>query len=516
MVTEEKTIIMEKQGLCFSCEDAVISFAEQKEAMDIEFQAGNSEVRFLVLRWNGSWERKYQYMGDALERSYGNLEWMGLDAQRIMPWYFLASDGEANIGFGVKVRPNALCFWMCDAEGVTLWLDMRSGAMGVILSGRQMKLATIVQKESREGASAFRFAKDFCKSLCENPLLPKVPIYGSNNWYYAYGNSSHKDIMADTALLAELTEGIANRPYMVIDDCWQELALVKGAAGRPFYRGNERFPDMIGLAQEMKDTNVKPGIWVRLLESSEKFLPDSYRSLRTREALDPSAAGVLDLVAEDMERVTGWGYELVKHDFSTYDFFGEFYSGPLSFLKQKGWSLQDRSRTSAECLIEFYKTIYQHSNGAIIIGCNVIGHLAAGYMHLHRSGDDTSGNCFDRSVMMGVNTLAYRLPQHKAFFDIDADCVGITENIPWEENKRFLDLLANSGTPLFISADPKAVTEEMKKDLRIAFQKAAQQKDELLPMDWMTTTIPEEYLINGERKGYQWVSKLGLTSFSSL
>jgi alpha-galactosidase len=118
--------------------------------------------------------------------------------------------------------------------------------------------------------------------------------------------------------------------------------------------------------------------------------------------------------------------------------------------------------------------------------------------------------------MMGVNTLAYRLPQHKAFFDIDADCVGITENIPWEENKRFLDLLANSGTPLFISADPKAVTEEMKKDLRIAFQKAAQQKDELLPMDWMTTTIPEEYLINGERKGYQWVSKLGLTSFSSL
>ena len=34
---------------------------------------------------------------------------------------------------------------------------------------------------------------------------------------------------------------------------------------------------------------------------------------------------------------------------------------------------------------------------------------------------------------MGVNTLAFRLPQHNTFYHIDADCVGIFGMIPWEK-----------------------------------------------------------------------------------
>ena len=67
---------------------------------------------------------------------YGDLEWRGLVAERVMPWYFLAHDGKATHGYGVRTQPGAFCFWTVDAAGVSLWLDVRNGGAGVALDGR--------------------------------------------------------------------------------------------------------------------------------------------------------------------------------------------------------------------------------------------------------------------------------------------------------------------------------------------------------------------------------------------
>jgi len=42
----------------------------------------------------------------------------------------------------------------------------------------------------------------------------------------------------------------------------------------------------------------------------------------------------------------------------------------------------------------------------------------------------------------------------------------ITEAIDWAINKEFLKLLSLSGTPLFCSIKPSAITDEIKVDLR--------------------------------------------------
>ena len=516
IVTEEQSVLAEPDSNLFTYQDTKVNFQQNKDGIEVNFTAEETAVRFVVLRWNGEISGKYRILGDSFERGYGNLEWRSQNPQRTMPWYMLLSDEIESHGFGVMVRPDAMAFWMCDAQGVTLWLDVRSGAKGVILAGKSIHLATVVQNTSTIEENTFAFAKRFCKSLCHDPLLPNAPVYGSNNWYYAYGDSSQEEIMVDTRLLAELTGGLENRPYMVIDDCWQELALTKGAAGRPYERGNIRFPDMEKLASDMKLEGVKPGIWIRPLETNEMFLSDKLKGLRDRNTLDPSVPEALELIAEDMKRVTSWGYELVKYDFATCDFYGKFFSESKDVLKENGWTLHDRSKTSAECIKALYQTLHDNSNGAILIGCNVIGHLAAGLIHIHRSGDDTSGNSFDRTVMMGVNTLAFRLPQHNAFFHIDADCVGITDQIPWEYNKRFLKLIANSGTPLFISAKPSAVTEEIKKDLKVAFKKAAEQKEVMEPLDWFETTVPAEYIVDGDKMNFKWIAESGLEKFCSI
>ena len=59
---------------------------------------------------------------------------------------------------------------------------------------------------------------------------------------------------------------------MVIDDGWQ-IARDAPYNGGPWDRGNERFPDMPGLAAAMKDLGVRPGIWVRLT-ARRAFLGD--------------------------------------------------------------------------------------------------------------------------------------------------------------------------------------------------------------------------------------------------
>ena len=81
-----------------------------------------------------------------------------------------------------------------------------------------------------------------------------------------------------------------------------------------------------------------------------------------------------------------------------------------------------------------------------------------------RTGDDTSGRDWSRTKKMGINTLAFRSPQQGNFFDMDADCVGLTNAIPWSLNRQWLDLLARSGTPLFVSAAPDAVKQEQRND----------------------------------------------------
>ena len=90
---------------------------------------------------------------------------------------------------------------------------------------------------------------------------------------------------------------------------------------------------------------------------------------------------------------------------------------------------------------------------------------------------------------MGVNTLAFRMPQHEAFFAADADCVGLTHDIPWALNAQWLDLLARSGTPLFVSAAREAVGPAQEKALRAAFALASQPQPAGEPLDWLNTHL---------------------------
>jgi len=103
-----------------------------------------------------------------------------------------------------------------------------------------------------------------------------------------------------------------------------------------------------------------------------------------------------------------------------------------------------------------------------------------------------------------VNTLAFRMAQNNIFYTVDADCVGITELIPWEKNRLWLKALALSGSPLFVSCKPGVLNPEQENELKEAFAVNSLQTDTLIPLDWTETTCPERWLHNGNEIVFSW------------
>lgn len=516
LTTETKTVTAKWENDDYNLDDINVKLNQDNEHLDIFLTAQTSKVKWIKLRWNNlSWDKNVRFLGDAWERGYGDMEWKGMNPNRFMPWYFCAKSEAKSICYGVKVRPSAMCFWQVDSLGMTLFLDVRCGGRGVNLKGRVIKLADVIACEMRD-CTSFEAMQEFCGQMCEDPILPKYPVYGSNNWYYAYGKSSESEILADCDYILNLTKDIENKPYMVIDDCWQEHHRLNEYNGGPWTKGNEKFPDMKALAEKLVQKGVRPGIWVRLLLNEDENIKNEWR-LSHNNCIDPTNPEALNYIKEDIKRICNWGYTLIKHDFSTFDLFGKwgFQMSPL--VTDDGWHFYDDSLTSAEVVKLLYKAILdasvEASNGeALILGCNTIGHLGAGYMHINRTGDDTSGVIWERTRFMGVNTLAFRLPQHGKFYEIDADCVGIDGGISWSMNKQWADVLAKSGTPLFISVRPNILDETEKQELHEILKVASKQEHHVIPVDWEETTCPEcwqdkDHDIDCK---YQWFEETGL------
>ena len=516
LTTETKTVTAKWENDDYNLDDINVNLNQDNEHLAIFLTAQTSKVKWIKLRWNNlSWDKNVRFLGDAWERGYGDMEWKGMNPNRFMPWYFCAKSEAKSVCYGVKVRPSAMCFWQVDSLGMTLFLDVRCGGSGVNLKGRVIKLADVIACEMRD-CTSFEAMQEFCGQMCEDPILPKYPVYGSNNWYYAYGKSSESEILADCDYILNLTKDIENKPYMVIDDCWQEHHRLNEYNGGPWTKGNEKFPDMKALADKLVQKGVRPGIWVRLLLNEDENIKNEWR-LSHNNCIDPTNPEALNYIKEDIKRICNWGYTLIKHDFSTFDLFGKwgFQMSPL--VTDDGWHFYDDSLTSAEVVKLLYKAILdasvEASNGeTLILGCNTIGHLGAGYMHINRTGDDTSGVDWERTRFMGVNTLAFRLPQHGKFYEIDADCVGIDGGISWSMNKQWADVLAKSGTPLFISVRPNILDETEKQELHEILKVASKQEHHVIPVDWEETTCPEHWQDKDHDIDckYQWFEEAGL------
>jgi alpha-galactosidase len=331
-------------------------------------------------------------------------------------------------------------------------------------------------------------------------------VYGTNertnDWYVAYGRNSRELIRRTSEQVSSLSADAANRPYSVIDDGWSQGGLGMG----PWF-GNDRFGDMGSMAAQLSDLGVRPGIWYRPLTPLPQ-VRDSWR-MAHNGCLDPTVPEVQEVVAEQLRRMVGWGYQLIKHDFTSWDVFGRWGFGMGASITDDGWGFASRSMTTAEVLLRLYRTIREATGDARLIGCNTVGHLAAGLVELQRIGDDVSSRSFGRTRRMGVNALAFRAAQHGTFFAVDADVAPVNATLPWKSAVQWLRLVAASGTPLFVSVDPDLRDPAGLAEVENALALASSARAVAEPLDWMDTLWPTRWVLDGREQTFDWLDPTG-------
>ena len=326
----------------------------KKSSVKVELTSPDEAVKYIVLKWAAKLPIGWKYLGDTWERAYGNLQWIPLADTKEMPWYFLSSDGTLTHGYGVMTGPSAMCSWFANKDSITLKIDVRNGGKGVLLGNRKLEACTIVAREGKKGETPFKAAQAFCKVMCEKPLMPKQPVYGFNDWYCDYGDNSAESVMYYAKFVGRLAPKGNNRPFMVIDDGWQ----VKGGGtghGGPWDDGNVKFPSMQKLAADIKKERVRPGIWVHILTAQENH-PESWRLKHNKKILDISLPEVRSYIYGTVARIKRWGYELLKHDYSTYDI-SHAWGKSAGAAADADWTFADRSRTTAEIILDHYRSL---------------------------------------------------------------------------------------------------------------------------------------------------------------
>jgi alpha-galactosidase len=504
VVTESQTIILSGNGKGrWEHASITVETEERDGLLRARLSAPGVPVKTVRILWSGDLSGYKLMMGDHWERSYGDLCWASPDPSRVMPWYMLAFDGERTDGFGVVTGASSLCCWRATPSGLSLIADVRCGGRGVELGGRVLPICAIAAYCGKSGESPYDVGRALCARLSPTPRLASHPIYGSNDWYHTYGEGNSSDtILRDAQLIASLAPSGENRPYAVVDAGWQ---LKGGCEGGPWDRTSPMYPDMPGLASDIVKAGAKPGIWIRPLAAADD-LPAGWRLSRDAQFLDPTVPEALAHASADIARLRSWGYGLIKHDFTTFDISGTWGASMGDSFTADGWTFADKSVTTAEAILKMYRAFREAAGASIIIGCNTIGHLGAGLFELNRIGDDVSGKDWKVTRKMGVNTLAFRAIQNNSFYAVDADCFAMVklDSVPWEKNRQWLDLLARSGTPLFISATPSELGSEQQDAIRQALAFAVKPQSTAEPLDWLGTPTPKSWRLMRERVTYDW------------
>lgn len=482
-----------------------------------------SPVKYLKLRFSGDFSFVDKVYGDQWERSSINatLEWRGVLSNRILPWFCYLRGDNQTACYGVKTGADCFALWQVDTHGITLFLNLCCGNDGTDLK-EPLLACEVVQLFGKEGEDVYKTARAFSKLMCEHPVLPKTPVFGLNNWYWAYGDISREIVIAETDYLMQMTVGCKNKPYMVIDAGWQRDYMQGEAAynGGP-WMPNNRFGDMERMADEIHARGAMAGLWERPLLTHD-VIPDEAKVAVCNGGtiLDPTHPFAIEKIYNETSVIRGWGYDLIKHDFTSID---------LTGLPQKhdfelfvpGRKLFDRTKTTATVFKNLYQTIQRAAGDAEVIGCNVYGHLSAGIHSIQRTGGDTSGHAYEWTKRDGVNTVM-RLPTNNIFYNADPDCAAFTDCVPADINLDFLEMCAYTGMVTIASVTPNSLTVEEMNRIKEIFKIADSAEFQLGIANYDKTAEPEIFVsedgktvkkynwtkpYNGSRIVLQWIEK---------
>ena len=489
-----------------------VSFVKVARGLEAVVSAPQVSLETVRLYWRTDFKANDRLLTD---RDPGY--WTNLVGQVQAPWFFLIDHGNRTEGWGVMTQPNAMVCWQVSPGCAEAVLDVRAGGRGVLLGARPLSAAVFVRSSGAEGMSAFETGRSFCRQMCPMPRLPAEPVYGYNDWYCAYGANTATNFLADAACVVEMSKGLKTRPFVVMDDGWQCVSppvimrqTGKDESGRgPWVQAGDAFGmEMREFSKRISALGAKPGLWYRALRAWDEA-PAAWKRLDDGDYFDPTVPAVLQAIRSDVMRFRDWGFKMMKADYLSYDFGLDF---PVFVKDYSRWAssrvrFRDESRTTAEVILSVYRTIREAAgDGMTLIGCNAVNHLAPGIFEIQRTGLDTSGTSWAKTVQCGVNAIGMRNIMNGTFYCADPDCIGLAraDAIPWSSNRLWLDLIVRSGSPLFVSWHRSLMTPEVSRALSEAFAKVSRGVPPGEPLDWQVERVPRHWRFADGEVEYDW------------
>lgn len=470
-----------------------------------------SPVKYLKFRFRGDFSQANGVFSDKFERAsmLMPLEWKLILAEHRMPWFFYVKDKDRMTCYGVKTGADCFAYWYLDPQGISLVLNLTCDSRGTDLK-EPLLACEVVELVGEEGEDAYLVASKFASIMCDKPVLPKTPVFGTNNWYWAYGDLSRDLILKEADYLKQMTDGVKNRPCLVIDDGWQyNRDTCPAGVGGP-WEANSKFNNMVELADRITERGINAGLWFRPLLTTEKtgagtVLKEEFTPGFGGYILDPSHPEVIEKVYNDTKKIREWGYAIIKHDFTSIDMSGNWNHQIDTPIIQSNRRFYDNTKTSATIIKNIYKTIQKGAGDADVIGCNVYGHLSAGIHSMQRVGGDTSGKAFEITRAQGINSMM-RLPMNKKFFLIDPDCPAFTKKVDIETNLDFLEMCALTDCTTIASVTPGILNDKQMKRINEIFKIADKGGNGYVIKDFDKTNCPDTIISvdKKDQKHYDW------------
>ena len=225
------------------------------------------------------------------------------------------------------VRPGSLFLYTIPASGDRPMQFAAEGLpAGLNLEGATGRITGVLEEEGEHlvvlrarnarGAAAKRFR------IVVGDRIALTPPMGWNSWNCWAGTVDQDKVLRSAR--AMVASGLSNHgwTYINIDDTWQ------GQRGGPFHglQGNEKFPDMKTLCDEIHALGLKAGIystpWITSYAKFPGGSSDDPSGAWTQDARRPetlAATAEYSFAENDAKQWAEWGFDYLKYDWSPID-----------------------------------------------------------------------------------------------------------------------------------------------------------------------------------------------------
>jgi len=209
---ENETVPLARDGARWSAKGIAVQATPEGKSLPVRIEAPAAALSRIRLRWRARVPERWRILDEQGERSYDDLEWRRMLGERLLPWYFLAFDGQATHGYGVATGAASFAFRQVDPAGIRCGSTCATGEARCG-PARACWMPPRWSRAGRRRRDRFRSRAALLRHYVpQSALSGRARLRREQLVLRLWRNCSAADIERDSALMAELAPREATGP----------------------------------------------------------------------------------------------------------------------------------------------------------------------------------------------------------------------------------------------------------------------------------------------------------------